>query len=385
MSSSLNSIFLVAAEPSGDQLGAGLATELRDANPKASLHGIGGPAMKSAGVVSDFDISPLAILGFTEAIKAYPIILKKVKEAVSMILEINPKIVILIDSWGFMIRVAQGLKRTGFQGQIVKYVAPQVWAMREGRAKVLAGAVDHLLSIHSFDAPYFEQHGLPVTFVGNPMFDDNFIPDGPTEFRSKNGLTHQHKICAVLFGSRPSEIERLYDPFADALAKLTTEYANLKVFSPLSDGVSEFVRTKAQNDERLKGVILLPEAEKYELFTVADMALACSGTVTTQLAIMGVPAVVAYKLSPMTFFVARRLFKPSYISLINISASEALMPEFVQGDCTADNLAEAITPYILDDAHRQEMSKALQRQAAIMKGKGGPASQRAASAILKML
>ena len=384
MSGLTSSVFLVAAEPSGDQLGAALAAQFQSSHPDIKLHGIGGTAMKSAGIRSDFDVSPLAILGFTEALKAYPTILKKVQEAVQLIIQASPDVVVLIDSWGFMIRVAQGLRRASYKGEIVKYVAPQVWAMREGRAKVLAKSVDHLLTIHSFDAPYFEKHGLPVTFVGNPMFDDKFLKGGPTEFRSEKGLTNK-LVGAVLFGSRPSEVERLYEPFAQTISKLITTYPKLRVFSPLSDGVAGLVQEKVKNDDRLKSVTLLPEGEKYELFKATDLALAASGTVTTQLAIMGVPTVVAYKLSPLTFFVAKRLFKPSHISLINISAGETLMPELVQGDCNADRLIAALTPYVLDDVQRKETSIALQRQAAAMKGKGGPASQRAASAILELL
>lgn len=385
MSDRRNHVFLVAAESSGDQLGAGLILELQRADDNLIINGIGGRAMADAGVASDFDISPLAILGFTEAIKAYPVVLKKVRQAVDMIMTANPATVVLIDSWGFMIRIAQRLKRAGFKGKIVKYVAPQVWAMREGRAKILAKSVDHLLTIHSFDAPFFERHGLPVTFIGNPMFDDPNLVKKATDFKTKHGVSSTDLVCAVLFGSRPSEIERLFEPFAKTIENLAQSYPHLRFFSPISDGVSQLVQDKFSKHPGLDSLVLIPEPEKYDLFNTADVALACSGTVTTQLAALGVPTVVSYKLSPATFFIAKRLFKPSYISLINISAGKELMPEFVQDDSTPENLMQSIGKLIENEDFRSRVSTELTLQADVMKGKGGSASKRAARAILNLL
>jgi len=380
------SVFLVAAEASGDQLGAGLIRELRDNSPDLIIKGIGGAKMAEAGVSSDFDIAPLAIMGFTEALKAYPVVRQKIRQAVTMIMAVNPRAVVLIDSWGFMIRLSEALRRAKFSGKIIKYVAPQVWAMREGRAKVLASAVDHLLTIHSFDAPYFERHGLPVTFVGNPMFDDKFMVDrDDAVFRTKHKVNNDEHVAVVLFGSRPAEIDRLFDPFAQSVANISKQRPTWKFFSPLSESVADLVRVRTANDKRLSNLTLLDESDKYDLFSAADLALACSGTVTTQLAITGVPSVVAYKLSPVTFTIARRLFKPNFISLINISAGEALFPEFIQKDVTPDNLTEALSKYIDSPDIRAETSQALKRQAGIMKGKGGSASNRAALAIIDIL
>ncbi len=386
MTNAAQSIFLVAAEASGDQLGAGLIRSLKTNSSELQIMGIGGVRMAEAGISSDFDITPLSIMGFTEALKAYPIVRRKIKEAVHMIMAVKPDIVVLIDSWGFMIRLAEALRRANYKGKIVKYVAPQVWAMREGRAKVLADAVDHLLAIHSFDAPYFERYGLPVTFVGNPMFDDKFVSgDDGSSFRTRHNIGSSHHIAAILFGSRSSEIERLYEPFASTLAEISDRFPDWKFFSPLSDSVEKLVREKAGYDSRLSNLILLNEAEKYDLFSAAEIALACSGTVTTQLAITGVPSVVAYKLSPVTFAIAKQLFKPKFISLVNISAGEALLPEFVQKDVTPNNLTRALSRYIESPDLRSETSKALKNQAVIMKGKGGPASSRAAFAIIDIL
>lgn len=377
-------VFVLAVEPSADKLGADLVKALKSSNSGLDLAGIGGQAMREAGVSSDFDISPLAILGFTEAVKAYPVVRRKVREAAALIMSLQPKSVVLIDSWGFMIRVAEALGKVGYAGKIIKYVAPQVWAMRPGRAKTLARYVDHLLAIHTMDAPHFEPLGLPVTFVGNPMFDDPFDPEDKGDFKARHSLAEQ-RVMAVLFGSRPAEIESLYEPFAQTIEALAKQFPHLRFFSPVTENVRELVEEKCRQDPRVQKIVLLNEAEKYHLFANSDLALACSGTVTTQLAMSGVPSVVAYRLSAVTFFIAKRLFKPDYISLVNISADKPLIKEFVQSDVTSNNLSAALSELMTNEKLRHETSQALMAQTELMKGKGGTASARAASAILKII
>ena len=379
------SVFIVAAERSGDDLGAGLISELKQCAPELEISGIGGPAMAAAGVSSDYDISPLSILGFTEAIKSYLAVVKKVREAVDLIMKTPSQAVVLIDSWGFMLRVAWGLRKAGYEGEIIKYVAPQVWAMREGRSKVLAKAVDHLLTIHSFDAPYFERHGLPVHYVGNPVFDTDYASGNGSALRDKYNIAANAPVLALLLGSRPSEITRLAEPMAETLSRLKKSIPDLVVVSPVSGSVLDLVNTARSQHAGFKDVIFIGETEKLDCFAAAGAALACSGTVTTQLADAGVPTVVTYKLSGLTFAVAKRLFRPDYISIVNIAADEALMPEFVQRDCNAQTLADAVKPYLTNPEVREQASKALKAQTAIMRGAGGRASRRAAEAVLDIL
>ncbi len=379
------SVFIVAAERSGDDLGAALIRQLLVKQPGLDIHGIGGDAMASEGVSSDFDISPLSILGFTEALKAFPVVVRKVREAVRDIMAINPSAVVLIDSWGFMIRVAKALRRAGYEGLLIKYVAPQVFAMREVRAKVLARGVDHLMTIHSFDAHYFEHHGLDVTYVGNPMFDVDCRQGDGAGLRGRLNVSPHKPLIALLFGSRAAEIQRLTDPFADAVDRLRKRYPEMTFVSPVSSSVATQVKEAAMGDERLKGIHLLPESDKFDVFAAADAAIACSGTVTTQLACAGVPTVVGYRLSGLTYFVAGRLYKPNYISLVNIAADKPLMPEFVQGDCSGENLASGIQSFMEDPEKRHSISDSLKEQTDRMKGSGGLASARAAETVLSLI
>lgn len=379
------SVYIVAVENSADHLGVELIQHIRAQTSGVTLMGIGGSAMAAEGIVSEIDISGLAILGFVEGLKSYPMILDRVQAAIESVMSHNPEAVILIDSWGFMIRVAKGLKKAGYEGHIIKYLAPQVWAMREGRSKILAQHVDHLLTIHSFDAPYFEKHGLPVCYVGNPIFDTDYRQGDGEKLRRELGINLKDEVVSVFFGSRLSEIQQLAKPFADAVEILKSQRPELKFISPVSASIATDVNAAAGADLRLQSIILLPEARKFDVFAASDVALACSGTVTTQLACAGVPSVVAYRLNGLTYAAAKRLYKPDYISIVNIAADEALMPEFVQGDVTGDKLALAVTQYLEDSDLRVSASSDLIAQTDAMKGKGGSASERAALTVLDII
>jgi len=257
--------------------------------------------------------------------------------------------------------------------------------MREGRSKILAQYVDHLMTIHSFDAPYFEKHGLPVSYVGNPIFDTDYHQGDGEGLRRELGIAPKDELVSVFFGSRLSEIQQLSKPFADAIALLKAQRPRLKFVSPVSDSVATDVNAAAGEDLRLQNIILLPEGRKFDIFAASDVALACSGTVTTQLACAGVPSVVSYRLNGLTYFVAKRLYKPSYISIVNIAANEALMPEFIQGEVTGENLSAAVTEYLNAPDLRKAASNKLISQTDTMKGKGGSASERAALTVLDVI
>ena len=202
-------VMLVAAEASGDALGAELAIALRRRLGEIRLVGVGGACMREQGVESPFDIAPLSILGAVEALKAYPMVMARVRDTVALAAREKPDIAVLIDSWGFTLRVAQGLRGLDPELAIVKYVAPQVWAMRPGRARTLAATVDHLLTIHSFDAPYFEKQGLPTTFVGNSAVARDLSGADGARFRGAIGAGPDDSILLLLPGSRAGEVARV--------------------------------------------------------------------------------------------------------------------------------------------------------------------------------
>ncbi len=381
----MTDLFIVAAERSGDDIGAALIKDILTLQPDCQIDGVGGSAMEAVGVASQMDIEGLSILGFVEGLKSYPMIMRKVKICADAIIKSQAKAVVLIDSWGFMIRVAKRLKALGYKGKIIKYVAPQVWAMREGRAKILADATDLLLSIQPMDAPYYEPHGLKTVYVGNPVFDQDYGSGNETILRQKYGLGDL-PILSVWFGSRPSEIERLTEPFCLAIALLKRQFPDLVIMSPVADTVRDLLKLHLSQSSFEDDIFMVDESEKLNVMAASKVALACSGTVTTQLASAGVPTVVAYKLNGLTHFVAKQLFKPSYISIVNIAADKPLMPEFVQSEANGPNLAASVTKFLKDDTLRGLASKALLAQTQIMgAGAKESVSKKAARNVLTAL
>ena len=371
-------IFIVAAEPSGDALGASLAKSLRG---RVDIQAIGGPALADAGYPSAMSTDGLAVLGFTEGLRALPHVLRKVREAADLILAADPRAVVLIDSWGFMIRLAKRLKAKGYEGHVVKYVSPQVWATRPGRAKVLARHVDHLLSTQPMDAPCYAGTGLPLTYVGNPVLDGDYRSGDAAAFCARHGLDPAKPILGIFPGSRESELQRLSKALAEQLDTIRASVPDVQDVWVISDAVSAGWREELAELAQT----LVRQDEMADAMAAMDAALAVSGTITTQLACAGVPTVVVYRLSPLTYAVAKRLFRPSHISIVNIAADASLMPEFMQDDAEGPGVAKAVVPYLTDTETRAAASEALIAQTDAMGAGQQNASDRAAEALLAIL
>ena len=377
-------VMLVAAEASGDDRGAGLARALkRRLGAGVRFVGVGGERMRAEGVESPFDISELSILGLVEGLLAYPKVVRRARETAAIAARERPDVAVLIDSWGFTLRVAQRLRRLDPALPLVKYVGPQVWASRPGRARTTARTYDHLLSIHAFDAPYFEAEGLPVTFVGNAALALDFSGADGARFRQSIGASAEDPILLVLPGSRPGEIARVLPPFEDAVHRLKAERPGLHVVVPAADTVADLVRARVAGWAH-RAHVVEGEAEKHDAMAAATVALACSGTVTTELALAGCPMVVGYRLGPLTYAILKRLIRTPYVTLFNIAAQAFIAPELIQDDCNGPALAREVAR-LLDDPEQRARQVARQVEALDRMGRGGPdPSDAAAEAVLRI-
>ncbi|ESQ82926.1 hypothetical protein AEAC466_15585 [Asticcacaulis sp. AC466] len=376
---------LVAAEASGDALGAGLIAQLRAQAPDTDFvfSGVGGVRMAEMGVDSPFDISELSILGLVEGLKAYGRVMKRVRETVAYAQAQKPDVVVLIDSWGFTLRVANAIRKAMPHVKLIKYVGPQVWAMRPGRAKTLARAVDLLLALHPMDAPYFEREGLKTVVVGNPALNVDFSRADPTKFRAKLGLGATDQVLLVLPGSRPSEIKRLMPVFNDTMRRLHAERPELTIVIPVADTVRERVEAAVSDLPFVR--LIGGEDDKHSAMMAADLALACSGTVSTELALAGCPMIIAYKVEPLTAWIFKNVATIKHITLFNIMAEKEIAPEFVQDDATADNLVKAVDARLDDRALREAQVQA-QFDALDIMGRGQkPPAEKAAAAVLEFI
>jgi len=373
-------IMLVAGEPSGDDRGAGLARALRARlGEDLRLTGVGGPRMAATGISSLFDMSDISVFGLLEGLLAIPRVRRRAEETARAVVREG-----VDHSWGFSWLTARAIRRLAPGVRLVKYVAPQVWATRPGRAKALAGLVDHLLVINSFEPPYFEAWGLPTTFVGNPALHMDFSACDPAAFRARHGIGAQAPVLLVLPGSRPGEVDRLLGPFEDAIRRLKAEHSGLRVVLPVADAVADRVRaTVAGWPFRVH--VVDGEQEKREAMKASDLALACSGTVTLEVAQAGVPMVVAYRLGAVTHFVAKFLIRTPWVVLFNIAARDFVAPELIQHDCTGPRLAAELDRRLRDPELRRAQVAA-QDAALDQMGRGGPdPSEAAAQVILDML
>ncbi|WP_354072692.1 lipid-A-disaccharide synthase [Caulobacter sp. 1776] len=376
---------LVAAEASGDALGAGLAKALRARlGDKVVFVGVGGAKMAEQGVESPFDIAQLSILGIVESLKAYPRAMARLKDTLALAAREKPDVAVLIDSWGFNIRLAHALRKLDPKLPLVKYVAPQVWAYREGRARSLAKAVDLLLSIQPMDKPYFDAAGLDSVFVGNSALAKRFDHADGARLRAAIGASASDPILLVLPGSRPSEIERVMPAFEDAVRRLKADRPDLVIVVPAAYTVAEAVKARVAGWP-FRAHVIEDDGLKDDAFVAGDVALACSGTVTTELALAGRPMVVGYKTGAITYAILKRLMKPRWITLFNIAAGKTVAPELIQDACEGEGLAREVAR-LLDDPALRARQVAEQSAALDKMGRGMPdPSEAAADALLGFL
>ncbi|WBQ13360.1 lipid-A-disaccharide synthase [Hyphomonadaceae bacterium BL14] len=378
-------IYIAAAEASGDMLAAELIDALRRADPNVEIAGMGGPEMARRGIVSPFDISDLSVFGLLDGVRIVRLVHERAEQAAQAAAEFGADAAVLIDSWGFMLRLAWKLEARAPDIKRIKYVGPQVFAARRGRAKVLARHVDHLLAIHPFDAEYFEPHGLKTTFVGNPALARDLSGDGRA-FRKRHGIRADEDVLLMLLGSRRGELERLFEPFATAAGRLREARPQTRLVTALAPSIAVQAREMIAAEPAFSNLVIVDAPERLDAFHAADAALACSGTVTLELARLGVPTIAAYRLGWMNWALARYiLMKAKYISLVNIAADEMLIPEYVQMDCTGDRLAEAAYAMLEDARGRDALSERLREVTEVMAGEGGDPATVAARTILDLV
>lgn len=372
-------IFLVAAESSGDALGADLARALKEIDPSLDVIGVGGTLMAEEGIESRADTSGLAVLGFVEGLLAYSKVKRAVAATVKAILDSQPDVVVLIDSWGFTLRVAQGVRAAAPDIKLVKYIGPQVWATRPERAKTLAAVVDHLICIHDFETPYYEPYGLACTVAGHPALGRFKPGDGPA-LKARQGFKPKDRVVLVLPGSRAAEVRRLGPTLWRAAEALERERKDVRLLVVAARSVRQAVVAQAPPVARI-----VDERQKEDAFAAATVALAASGTVTTEVALQGAPVIVGYKLNWLTWAMARVVFRGKYVTLMNVAADAEIVPEYLQTRFTPENLIAAAAP-LLDDEDMREEQVRRQDDALAKMGRGGrPAAEIAAEAVLRVM
>lgn len=365
-------IFISAGEASGDLLGADLMRNL-----KKKLHddvmfiGIGGPFMIAEGLKSFFPMNELSVMGIIEVLPRLFKIWRRLRQTVDFICTHHPDMMITIDAPGFNSRLAKMVrKKTGGKASsslpIIHYVAPSVWAWRPQRAKKIAQLVDHLLTLLPFEPRYFIKEGLPTTFVGHPIAQMPTDIGATKTFRSIHKIPGNVKIITLLPGSRTTEITRMLPVFIQALKLICASQQTIHIVIPTLDHLADAIRQMLK-PFNLPMTIVTTEEDKRAAYCHSTVALATSGTVALELAAFQVPCVIAYKISPLTHLLVRRLIHTKYICLVNILLDYELIPEYVQNNCTAQNLAMGISRLLEDADMRHEMKQQMKIAVSLLK------------------
>lgn len=380
-------VVLIAGEPSGDALGARLMAALKmRTGGKIRFAGVGGDKMEAEGLVSRFPMSDIAVMGLFEVLPRLPAILARIAETADWAGRLCPDAVVTIDSPDFNFRVAARLKKhlKGKGFPLIHYVAPTVWAWRPKRARAVARLYARLMTLLPFEPPYFEREGLASAFVGHSVLESGAGEGNGSAFRDRHALSPRAPLLVVLPGSRRSEIRALLPVFGEALALMAARIPDLRVVVPTIPAIAAEIRA-ATSAWPGKPLVIETEGEKHDAFAAAQAALAASGTVSLELALAGTPHVVAYRVNPITAWLARRLIRVRFVNLINLVLDRAVVPELLQDDCTGATLADAMLALFTDpragETQRAAFAEAMR---ALSPGEGTP-STHAADVVLDTL
>jgi lipid-A-disaccharide synthase len=329
-------IYIIAGETSGDQLGANLIASLKSQGD-FTFHGVGGDMMTGQGIESVIPMNDLSVMGIIEVVPRLPKIIRHVHKVVDNIVDKQPDIVITIDSPDFCKPVVKRTKKACPNTKFIHYVAPTVWAWRAGRAKTMAKLFDGLICLLPFEPPYFEKEGLRTQFCGHPIIDKIEIDDTPK--------TRQNDHVLILPGSRKGEVKRMAPIFAEVFQKMKSMNPNLKAIIPT------FPHLRPIIEEEFFGmnVTFIDPKTRYGAFKNAPFALATSGTVGLELAVAECPHVIAYKMNPITWFLVKAMSKVKYAHLVNIMNDREVIPECIQDKCNANDIMHAVLNYNYPD------------------------------------
>lgn len=368
-------IFIIAGEVSGDVLGGRIMAHAKT----AEFVGIGGENMRRAGLKSMFPMSDLSVMGIVEVLAHAKTLTKRIRQTVESILEYKPDLVLTIDSPGFARSVIKQIRKSNAGKELIArglrfhhVVAPQVWAWRSGRAKKYAKLFDKLYAFFDFEVPYFTKYGLDTVAVGHPIADGLI---------GKCVKKQTDKIITLIPGSRMSEVKKLLPLMRDVADRLVRNgYSKYKFVIPTVETTAQYIEQEIKKWS-VKPV-LVSSADRYDLYTNTYIAIAASGTVSAELAMLHVPSVIVYKMNPLTTWIGRRLIHVKWVSLVNILLERGVYPECLGGDANAECVLDAVQQLTIP-LKRKKMVDALKSADGLWRKNDGGAAALIADNILQ--
>ncbi len=370
---------MVAGEASGDHHGAAVAAALRERLGDVDIFGIGGVRMREAGVRTLVDAAEMAVVGLVEVVAHFPTIYRAFSLLAGILKRQPPDLLILIDYPDFNLRLARVAKKHGVK--VLYYISPQVWAWRSGRVHTIARRVDHMAVVFPFEVPFYERAGVPVTFVGHPLLDSVCPSADRSALQREFGLDPARMTVGLFPGSRRSELRSLFPTILATARLLRERHPDLQFVLPLATSLTR-ADLEPQLTEAGLPVTVIPN-RSYDAMLLCDAIVTVSGTVTLEIALMGVPMVIIYKVSPLTYQIGIRLIRVDHVGLCNIVAGERVVPELIQHDAEPEKIASEIEKMLGDREYSAVMTAKLKGIRDRL-GSGG-CSQRVAQLAAEML
>jgi lipid-A-disaccharide synthase len=375
-------ILVSAGEASGDLYASLVVAELRRAWPDAEFFGCTGPRLRAAGVRTVVDAASLAVVGLVEVVAHIPRIYGEYRKLLAAAEQERPALAVLTDSPDFHLRVARQLHRRGIP--VVYLVAPQAWAWRQGRVREMRRTIRRLLCIFPFEEAFFTRHGVSTTYIGHPLAGLVQPTLSRDDFFRKHRLAPERPLITVLPGSRRGEAARHLPPLLDAVQRIYREQAvNVVLPASVTTGAAFFAEILGRSPVAIEQIKVI-EGESWDAMAHADLALAASGTVTVEAALLGTPMVTFYKVTAASWLAGKFLVDVPFYSMVNLIAGRAVVPELMQSQMTGQNLARHALRLLADGAARAEMKAGLADVRQKLAG-GSAAPQRAAVAIQEVL
>ncbi|SCM83588.1 Lipid-A-disaccharide synthase [uncultured Sporomusa sp.] len=344
-------IMISVGEASGDLHGASVAAALKLLEPNIELFGMGGKAMRDAGVTVNYDIAGLGVIGFVEVVKNLGKLFALRDNLAALMDQERPDVLVIIDYPDFNLRLAKIAKAKGIP--VVSYISPSAWAWRRGRAKDVAGLVDKLAAIFPFEAEVYREAGANVTFVGHPLVDIVKPSLAKEEAYRFFNVRPGQPVVLLMPGSREQEVSSLLPVMLEACQQVAGQVPDCRIFLPVASTIS---REMLQNmiDGYTMNVTLTSE-HTYDLMGIADVAIASSGTATLETSLMGVPTVIIYKMAALTYLLGKLLVKIPNIGLPNIVAGRRIVPELLQGEANSGAIAAETLTLLTDQTVREKV------------------------------
>ena len=370
---------IIAGEASGDHHGAKLVSALKQKDPGLFVVGIGGQAMRNAGMKVVVDVSELAVVGITEILTNLRSLLKAMVAARRLLKILNPELLILIDFPGFNLPVAATAKKLGIP--VLYYISPQIWAWRSGRVKKIGRRVDHMAVILPFEKAFYDKHGIPVSFVGHPLMEGNIIQ---ADERRLLPLTPENAVVGLFPGSREREITRLLPEMLKAAYLLEQRKPGLRFVLSVAPTIDRRLIDQLVNRFYPGDALDMSPGPVETIFDQCACIMAASGTVTLEAAIAGVPMVIVYRVSPLSYLLGRMLVRSiKHFGLVNLIAGREVVPELLQEQASAKQISEKVLTFLTDDTRRVGVTEELMKVRQTLGGAG--ASQQVAKIAVNLL